>query len=362
MTEPAYPVPAKQTPDRRTGQDYPKRLDIIRKINADDGRGLYIYQEGYNMKLKSENDKMMWAFLIHLGYNMWREEDAPYIEDYSEYTNASDTMRFNKETWDEIIEHAASAGINTLIIDIGEGVRFESHHELAAKGAWSVEYLQKELERIRSLGITPVPKLNFSTAHDEWLGVYSRCISSKVYYEVCCNIINEVIDIFGIPSLFHIGMDEETYENQKHHNLAIVRHGDLWWNDFYYFVGLLEKRGVRPWIWSDYLWNNTEVFLKKMPKSVLQSNWYYDHSFSEDINYVKFYMLLEENGFEQVPAGSNWFCSENFERTVKFCKERIAPERLKGFMQTVWKPVIKERKYRQFEAIDLVEQARRTYY
>ena len=41
-----------------------------------------------------------------------------------------------------------------------------------------------------------------------------------------------------------------------------------------------------------------------MPKSVLQSNWYYGAEFSEKIGYVKAYLDLEEYGYDQVPTGS----------------------------------------------------------
>lgn len=76
---------------------------------------------------------------------------------------------------------------------------------------------------------------------------------------------------------------------------------------------------------------------------------------------IKSYSILEENGYDQVPTGSNWECSENFGRTVEHCASHIAPERLKGFLQTSWMPTLTERKYRHLEAIDLVAQAKRRF-
>jgi len=104
-------------------------------------------------------------------------------------------------------------------------------------------------------------------------------VSTDIYYGVCKDLIEEVSKLFDKPRFFHLGMDEETAAHQVNHNYAVVRQGDLWWNDLYLFIAEVEKNGVRPWVWSDYAWHNAELFFKKMPKSVLQSNWYYGSEF-----------------------------------------------------------------------------------
>jgi hypothetical protein len=315
------------------------------------------------MGSKSE---MMWAVLLHLGFNMWKEENADYTDEDPEFINASPKLLCNKNLWDELTEVMSQKGLDTLIIDLGEGVKYESHPELAVKGSWTKSQLQKELDRLHAMGIKTIPKLNFSTCHDEWLGEYSKCVSTAKYYEVCKDLINEVIDLFEDPEYFHLGMDEETYKHQRHHNIAIVRNGNAWWKDFYYLVDIVEKRNVRSWIWSDYIWSNKETFLKKMPRSVLQSNWYYGRSFSLGKNkndeYIEAYITLEEHGYDQVPTGSNWSCQENFERTVRFCKDVISPSKLKGFLQAPWVPTVLQRKYYLYHALYLAEQAKKEYY
>lgn len=306
---------------------------------------------------KKERVRMKWAYLIHLGYNMWRESDAPQK---GEYTNASSVLRFDKETWDELLVNMVKCGVNTVVIDLGEGVKYESHPEISAEGAWTVDFLRSELAKMRKMGLQPIPKMNFSAAHDEWMGEYSRCVSSKIYYKVCKDLINEAIEIFDYPELFHLGMDEETYAISQHLNYAVIRHGDLWWHDFYYLVDCVEKKGVRPWIWSDFIWHHTDEFLKKMPKSVMQSNWYYGPFYSkEDFDrYINYYLILEKNGYDQIPCGSNWSCAGNFKATTTFCRDNIGTERLKGFLMAPWIPTLEDRKYRHLEAIDLVRQAK----
>ncbi|WP_214626227.1 hypothetical protein [Paenibacillus agaridevorans] len=318
--------------------------------------------------MKNAKNEMIWANLVHLGYNFWVEEDAPPFEGSTEYIHASSTLLCNKTSWNEITEKMVEDGLNTILIDLGEGVRYESHPEIAVKGSWSVDELKKELSRLRGMGLNPIPKLNFSASHDEWLGVYSRNLSSPTYYQVCKDLINEVIDIFDNPDFFHLGMDEETYINQERYNHALLRQHEAWWKDFYFLVDTVERRNVRSWIWSDYLWDNQEQFLKKMPKSVLQSNWYYRYSFNPNSNdeytrmRVKAYLTLDEHGYDQIPTGSNWACAQNFGSTVQFCKDHIAPERLKGFLQTSWAPTIPERKYFNLAAVDFVGHAKRKYY
>ncbi len=220
------------------------------------------------------------------------------------------------------------------------------------QGAWSVERLKQELGKMRALGLEPIPKLNFSTCHDQWLGDYARRVSTPEYYAVCRDLIAEVIEIFDRPRLFHLGMDEEDMKHQRRFEYVVVRQYDLWWRDFLFLVEQVEKGGARPWIWSDYLWEHPEAFFQRMPKSVLQSNWYYGADFSRDITAVKAYLDLEAHGFDQVPTLSNWTTPENIEGTVRFCRENVAPERLHGFLLAPWRPTLEECRPRHMDAIE----------
>jgi len=298
---------------------------------------------------------MIWAYLIHLSYNMWADRDAP--EWKNEYLGAKPYLRFDTSLWNDLLKKMVDVGINMLVIDLGDGVKYESHPEIAVRNAWTVNHLRRELEKIRGIGMEPIPKLNFSTCHDTWLGPYSRCVSTDSYYEACRDLIAEVIEIFDKPRFFHLGMDEETAEHQRHYDYAVIRQHDLWWHDFYFLVKAVEKGGARPWIWSDYVWRHPETFFEKMPKSVLQSNWYYGAEFNEKINYVKAYLDLEAHGYDQIPTGSNWSVPENFQETVAYCRKHIAPERLLGFLQTVWKPTLEACRQNHIQAIELAGQA-----
>lgn len=298
---------------------------------------------------------MILAYLIHLSYNMWADRDVPELG--LEYISAKPYLRFDTSLWNDLLKKMADVGINMVVIDLGDGVKYESHPEIAVRDAWTVDYLRQELEKIRGMGMEPIPKLNFSTCHDTWLGPYSRCVSTDTYYEACRDIIAEVIEIFDKPRFFHLGMDEETADHQRYYEYVVIRQHDLWWHDFHFLVEEVEKGGARPWIWSDYVWRHPETFFENMPKSVLQSNWYYRAEFNEKINYVKAYLDLEEHGYDQIPTGSNWSVPENFQRTIAYCRKHIAPKRLLGFLQTVWKPTLEACRQRHTQAIELAGQA-----
>ena len=299
---------------------------------------------------------MIWSYLIHLGYNMWLDREAPELGITG--LAAQPYLRFDESLWNELLPEMVKAGVNMVVIDLGEGVQYASHPEIAVDGSWSVERLQAELEKLRGMGIEPIPKLNFSTTHDAWLGPYSRMVSTPAYYDVCRDLIGEVIEIFDRPRLFHLGMDEETAEHQRHQSYAVMRQFDLWWHDLLFLVKEVEKKGARAWIWSDYLWHHPDEFFERMPRSVLQSNWYYGDDFNPELGYVKAYLDLEGHGFEQVPTGSNWSCDTNFGGIVEFAKQSIPRERLAGFLQTVWRPTLEAYRQKHLNAIDQLARAR----
>ena len=284
----------------------------------------------------------LWTNLLHLGCNMWTEEGNTRGRENRSNSQAFTRLHFNRELWDAHILELKDAGVNALIIDVGEALRYESHPELAVEGSWSHAEMRAEVERLKALGFEVIPKLNFSSAHDIWLKDYSRMLSTPTYYEVCRDVIAEVCEVFR-PKYFHLGMDEETYQNQRNFNFVVIRQYDLWWHDLYFLIGEVEKAGARPWVWADYMWTNLDTYLAKMPKSVLQSNWFYYGTF-ENLSEsrersLRSFDVLDQHGFDQIPAGSVWAAHENLEGLTRYCAEHISPDRLLGMMQTTWERI-----------------------
>ncbi len=59
-----------------------------------------------------------------------------------------------------------------------------------------MEKLRAELNRLRGMGLEPIPKLNFSTTHNGWLKYYRRMLSTPTYYKVCEDVLRDAYKIF----------------------------------------------------------------------------------------------------------------------------------------------------------------------
>ncbi len=302
------------------------------------------------LTIQEGKTEKIWACLLHISMNMWKEK--------------SPVLPFDDSLWNDALEKMAEVGMNMVVMDLGDAIVYKSHPEIAVRNAWSIDRLYKELEKIRAMGLEPIPKLNFSTCHDAWLGKYSRMVSTDKYYDVCRVLIAEVMDIYGKPRLFHLGMDEENSRNQREHEQIVVRQHELYWGDIYFLIGEVMKNGARPWVWQDFVRHKPEIFARMMPKSVLQSNWYNRLDFNPETNIeVKGYQTLESLGYDQVPGGSNFYegTNENFMKNVRFCAENIADERLLGFIQSPWISTEEENRDKLIKGIELAGEAKAWY-
>jgi hypothetical protein len=293
-------------------------------------------------------DQLIYANLLHLSYNMWSDWQNPAVT--SPYNAARPYLRFDDQLWNDLLAAMVKGGLNMVVIDLGDGVRYASYPEIAVEGAWSTARLRQELKKLRDMGLEPIPKLNFSTSHDHWLGPYARMVSTPKYYDVCKDLIAEVIDLFDRPRFFHLGMDEETANHQRNYEFAVLRQHNLWWHDFTFLIDQCKAKGVRPWIWSDYLWQHPDLFFERMPHDVLQSNWYYGEKFLPEVKAVKAYHDLEDHEYDQVPTLSNWTTPANIHGTVEYCRKHIKTERLKGFLLAPWRPTLPDARERHMAA------------
>ena len=287
-----------------------------------------------------QNEKI-WSFFMYLSNHMWDDEHTP-PRGWYEKPRYEECNNVNIETWDETMRFLAERQYNMVLIDVGDGIKYESRPEISAPDAWDKDFLKKKLDEMRALGLEPIPKLNFSCKHHTWLKKYRYMVSTPEYYAACADVIREVCEAFT-PKHFHLGMDEETWGIQKDYYYAVIRQHDVWWRDFYHLVACCEKANARPWIWSDYCWAHPEEFYKKMPKSVVQCNWYYSMALdpaaiTDEKRKLRLeaFEELDRQGFDQVPTGSNWSNPANMQALTEYCTNHISDEHLMGFMQTPW--------------------------
>lgn len=209
----------------------------------------------------------LWGILVHLSRDMWigKQNDQPLC------------ASFDEDMWNEIIDNAQASGMNAIVLDIGNGICFKSHPEIAKDGAYSVEWMRAEVKKCREKGIALIPKLNFSTSHDVWLGDYAHMVSSSIYYKVTRDLIEEVADIFDHPEYIHLGMDEEDNKHQAGHEYVVYRQGKHYMKDLRHLVDCVKSVGATPWIWSCPLFDMTELFIEEFqPDELVLSPWYYN--------------------------------------------------------------------------------------
>lgn len=315
--------------------------------------------------------KLMATCLLHIGSNMWRDKYAPIAaDDKWNSPNSdigwSDSLRFDREVFHHLTEELPKLGIDTVLLDIGDGVRYDSHPEIGVCDALTPDELRAEVRRLRKLGLNPVPKLNFSAAHDAWLGDYERMLATDIYRAVIGDLIHEICDIFEKPDYLHLGMDEETPSHQAAYGFSAVRGEELWWKDFYHMVAVCERENTRPWIWSDYYWHHKESFLSKMPKTVLQSNWHYYRLRGErgdegqnGVGWTTFFDLAER-GYDQVPTTTTWDFSANTEQVIWGLAQAALPH-MKGFMSASWMTTQPQNYYGILEDADRLCRALKEY-
>lgn len=314
--------------------------------------------------MKQENNQQkMWAVLLHLGSNMWSKpgERKRYAQDTLPY---HETMFCDKETWHKITAFLPGCGINTVLVDMGEGVKLDSHPEIAIPGSWEKDEFREELDRLRGMGLTPLPKFNFSCAHNAWMQEYGYMVGTPEYIQFCCDIIRETIELFDRPEFFHLGLQEENAANQANFPVTVVRSFIQMREDAQAMFKTCLDKGVRPWIWVEpsviKSFGGEENFCASVPKEVLVSNicqGYVAKGFppvtkeDQELDKVRkspsaifrdpdrfdLFEKLEAWGYEQAPAVSTYYYQKNGDGIMDYCKECLQhPEALRGYVSTPW--------------------------
>ena len=286
------------------------------------------------------NEKI-WAFLIHLGSNMWAKKGTTWGRKiHPEDFGYKEEMFCDKEVWKKVVDFLPAQGINTLVIDLGEGLLLDSHPEIATKGAWTKDELRAEIKRLKEIGLTCIPKYNFSCRHNAWMGEWAYKVGQPDYYDFCRDIIEEAIDLFDKPELFHLGYEEEIATDE--HEINVCRSPQKKIEDAHFLYEVVKNKGVRPWVWLDiHALNSWDEFEKVTPKDIVISTWHYGviHNNGDPTNvpteayYIK---ELYDRGYEQIPTSSTWSWHCNSKDTMNYCKMYCTNGTIIGHMTASW--------------------------
>ena len=306
-------------------------------------------------------------------------------------------LNWQQNTWDYIIDNAPKARINTIVLDVNDGLEFATHPEIAVKGAWTRKKLRLELDRCHERGLAVIPKLNFSAAHSHWMGEYHRMMCTTAYYRVCNDLIKEVYELFGHPEYIHIGMDEEDAKHVANSEYAVFRQGELYWHDLRFLIDCVADTGAMPWIWSCPLFDNPDEFIEHIsPKEVVISPWNYNALRREHwtpvesrAEYVAYYnegeyanmgikfveedpflvkfrevaLPLMKEGYLYVPCASVYNrCKYNHMDLLEYFKLNAPDEQIVGYMSAPWYRTIKENECYFDETFKLFSEAIDKFY
>ena len=325
----------------------------------------------------------MWSILVHHSSNLWA----------SSYANG---LRWDDDMWNYIIDESVKTGVNTIVLDVGDSVEYGSHPEIATAGAWSRKRMRQEVKRCKDLGIALIPKLNFSTNHDMWLGIYSRMVSTPKYYEVANDLIKEVYELFDHPEYIHLGMDEESAQYCTA-QLSIFRQGKLYWNDLRYLVDCVADTGAKPWIWSSPLFDHPEDFKNTFaPDEIIISPYHYNgirpehftpidsrpeyqvyynegiykergFKFVEEdpflVRFMEVAIPLMKEGYLYVPCASVCNrCKYNHDDLIEYFRDNAPDNQIIGYMSAPWRRTLPEHKEMWQETFDAYAEAKNKFY
>lgn len=269
--------------------------------------------------------------------------------------------------WDRVVKRAAECGYNTLLIDLGDAVKYKSHPEISAPDALSHEELRALLDKARALGLTPIPKLNFSTIHHCWLKEYRKMVSSAPYRQMTVDLINEVCELFDKPELFHLGMDEEhSYDCAQWSELTVMRSPALMLEDFNIMFDAVRKNSSRPWIWGDLYWNHPDFFLENVAKDIVLSNWFYVR-FKDypDTDYHKVamaaYRVFDEAGYDQIPTCSTYATPTNPAETLLYIPTVTTDSQILGYCNAPWIQVRENNEHLLMDSVERLWYARKKF-
>lgn len=332
----------------------------------------------------NKNSEKIWGILLHRSMNYTRRL-------------LGDTLLFDDEAWINITKMAADCGVNTIILDLCDGIEYGSHPEIALKGAWTRKKVRDEVKRLADMGIKIIPKLNFSTSHDMWLGEYSRMISTTTYYNVCRDLIYEVYDLFGEPQYIHLGMDEEDAKHNANAQYVVFRQGELYWHDLRFLMDCVIDKGATPLIWSCALFDHPEEYKKYIGvEDAILSPWYYnafrkEHytPISSRAEYVTYYnegeyakmglkyveedpflvnfrnvaLPLMQEGYRYLPCASTVNkCPYNTMDLVEYFRDNAPDDQIMGFMTAPWTPAQVGNEHIFEESLRLLKEAKEAFY
>ena len=256
-----------------------------------------------------------------------------------------------------ILELADELGFNTIVLQIANGVNFDSTPGLARPGAWRREQLKEFADKARLRGLDVVPEFKFlthqekflQTAHPELLyNAVSYDPRKEAVYDIVFAMLDEVIALIG-PKAVSIGHDEVVGWNPHHARKHLgpgeaMLPADLFLYDVKVLHEFLGKRNIETWMWGDMLLSPEEfpgfastyfhgnrngygkALRQEIPREIVICDWQYTSNQAE----FPSMKVFQDDGFRVI--GSVWEDA----KTARNFGQYAAHSGALGMMATTW--------------------------
>jgi hypothetical protein len=293
--------------------------------------------------------KTISALILPISTNTWKEDGCRANVTHPLET-ASPSLRFDRALFHDYTAYLWTCGVKTLILNLGDAIKYESHPEISLPDALSRTEILDEVNRLRDMGFEVIPMLDFSAAHDVWLGEYAYMLSTTPYYRVCADLIDEVIELLS-PKYFHVGMGDESYELQKDFQYAATRRNDIWYHDLYCFTSVIRHDGVEVMLFADKMLESPVEGDQKTPYNFVMC-----HRFDGKLSASRLALYRElTKKYVQLPTFVGDYNEQNLRLWKDYCERTIPEDKLLGLAACVHGAVIEDCRESLYALADMLK-------
>lgn len=264
-------------------------------LHAADGRGMYyaIRTVLDLLKLSTVGEAPAQVRCVHI-------EDWPgaVLRVHYHRIDHNYLVPFGADAYKDYIYNQLAAGrFNLLILNCRGGLQYDSHPELARRGALSKEQLREILAFARRHYIDVAPGGN-TPGHGSWIAAKHTALREDGDYGTLCTrhpdalpmvkeIYSELLELFQPTKYFHLGGDEVRWqtatkpEAERCSLCSGIDKRELLLEHWTALAEFCREKGVRPILWEDMLserWNggapyHTAQILPRLPRDIIMSSW-----------------------------------------------------------------------------------------
>ena len=256
-----------------------------------------------------------------------------------------------------MVDQAHTAGFNTVVVTVTDGVNLQNAPWKTLSAAWSREEFEKWVAYARDKGMEVIPEIKLLT-HQEKLFQNNRPLlmfnrstydpRNKAVYAQVTLLMDKIVEITHAHAL-HIGHDEVAGYNPRSAK-KWLNEGEkmlpayLFLQDVLKLHGYLKQRGIETWMWGDMLISPDEfpdmnpksfhggvagygkALRDKLPKDIVICDWHYADDQADFPSLAAF----RQEGFRVL--GSTW----KMPKTIRNFSHYAAAHGAYGMIATTW--------------------------